>query len=168
MHSAFGEFMDYQGGEYGMAILSRFPIAAENNHRLPPGAEPRSALAVRVRVEDGRELVFVGIHLYRTLEERLCQAAKVVDAVATETVPVILAGDFNSTPESEIMSLIKKQWEVPDKGRDRLTFRSDDPRSEIDFIAYRPASAFEVVESRVIDEAVVSDHRPVLLVLRMR
>jgi endonuclease/exonuclease/phosphatase family metal-dependent hydrolase len=169
MYSSFGDFMNYQGGQYGMAILSRFPIIDSKNHRLPPGAEPRSALAVRVKIGDtGREIVFVGIHLYRTLEERLCQAGKVVDAVATETAPVILAGDFNSTPDSEVMSLLRRSWTLPDKGEDSLTFSSDDPRREIDFIAYRPEGAFEVIESRVIDEPVASDHRPVLLVLRMR
>ena len=75
MHAAFGDFMEYQGGHYGMAILSRYPIVESENHRLPDGAEPRSALAARVKVDDtGREIVFVGIHLYRTAEERLCQA----------------------------------------------------------------------------------------------
>jgi endonuclease/exonuclease/phosphatase family metal-dependent hydrolase len=66
------------------------------------------------------------------------------------------------------MNLIGGGWSLPDKGEDRLTFSSDDPRREIDFIGYRPDEVFEVVESRVIDEPVVSDHRPVLLVLRMR
>jgi endonuclease/exonuclease/phosphatase family metal-dependent hydrolase len=136
---------------------------------LPEGAEPRSALAVRVKVDDtGREMVFVGIHLYRTAEERLCQAKRVVDAMAGESAPVVLAGDFNSTPDSEVMSLIRGGWALPDKGVDRLTFSSDDPRMEIDFIAYRPGEVFEVLEHRVIDEPVASDHRAVLLTLRMR
>jgi endonuclease/exonuclease/phosphatase family metal-dependent hydrolase len=169
MHAVFGDFMEYQGGHYGMAILSRYPIVESENHRLPDGDEPRTALAARVRVDDtGREIVFVGIHLYRTAEERLCQAKRVVDAMAGESVPVILAGDFNSTPESEVMSLIRGGWVIPDKGENHLTFSSDDPRSEIDFIAYRPGEIFEVLEHRVIDEPVVSDHRPVLLTLRMR
>jgi endonuclease/exonuclease/phosphatase family metal-dependent hydrolase len=169
MHAAFGDFMEYQGGHYGMAILSRYPIVESENHRLPDGAEPRSALAARVRIDDtGREIVFVGIHLYRTEEERLCQAKRVVDATAGESAPVILAGDFNSTPDSEVMSLIRGSWTLPDKGADRLTFSSDDPRREIDFIAYRPGEIFEVLEHRVIDEPIASDHRPVLLTLRMR
>jgi len=169
MYAVFGDFMEYQGGHYGMAILSRHPIIESENHRLPAGVEPRSALAVRVRVDDsGREIVFVGIHLYSTLEERLCQAKRVVDALADEAVPVILAGDFNSTPDSEVMSLVGGGWTLPEKGEDRLTFSSDNPRQEIDFFGYRPSGAFEVVEQRVIDEPVASDHRPVLLVVRMR
>ena len=169
MHAVFGDFMEYQGGHYGMAILSRYPIVGTQNHRLPAGEEPRSALAARVKVDDsGREIVFVGIHLYNTLEERLCQAKRVLDAMADETAPVILAGDFNSTPDSAVMSLIRGGWALPEKGEDRLTFSSDDPRREIDFIAYRPSELFEILEHRVIDEPIASDHRPVLLVVRMR
>ena len=36
---------------------------------------------------------------------------------------------------------------------------------EIDFIAYRPAECLRVVASRVIDERLAADHRPVLLEL---
>ena len=39
MSAAFGGFMDYQGGQYGMAILSRYPIVSINPIRLPNGNE---------------------------------------------------------------------------------------------------------------------------------
>ncbi len=42
MESVFGDFMPYQGGEYGMAVLSRLPILGSKNHRLPERAEPRA------------------------------------------------------------------------------------------------------------------------------
>jgi endonuclease/exonuclease/phosphatase family metal-dependent hydrolase len=57
---------------------------------------------------------------------------------------------------------------IPDKGADRLTFSPTDPRREIDFIMYRPEGPFEVVDIQVIDEPLVSVHRPVLLVLSLR
>ncbi len=41
MGSAFGKFMDYQGGEYGMAVLSRLDYEKPTNHVLPAGPEPR-------------------------------------------------------------------------------------------------------------------------------
>ncbi|HUG27420.1 MAG TPA: endonuclease/exonuclease/phosphatase family protein, partial [Gemmatimonadales bacterium] len=37
MEHAFGSFMDYQGGQYGMAILSRHPIVRVDPVRLPEG-----------------------------------------------------------------------------------------------------------------------------------
>ncbi len=47
MHHAFGDFMEYRGGHYGMALLSRYPFEEIANHRLPDGEEPRTALAGR-------------------------------------------------------------------------------------------------------------------------
>jgi len=166
---AFGSFMDYQGGEYGMAVLSALPFADSTNHRLPEGPEPRSSLAIRVQLPDeADDLVFAGIHFYRTAEERMAQAGRLLEVLEPEEGPVILAGDFNSTPDSEVMGFIGETFAIPDKGDDHFTFRSDRPDREIDFIVARPAERFTVVESRVIDEPVASDHRPLLLVVEVR
>jgi endonuclease/exonuclease/phosphatase family metal-dependent hydrolase len=159
--------MPYQGGKYGMAVLSRWPVTALTNHRLPDGEEPRSALAVRVRSPaTGRELEFVGIHLYMTDAERLAQAQRLVQHLETATVPVILAGDFNSLPESDVITLLRQSWHFIDKGEDRFTFSSFAPEREIDFVAYRPAATFSVVSQRLLDEPVASDHRPLFVELR--
>jgi endonuclease/exonuclease/phosphatase family metal-dependent hydrolase len=166
MHSVFGHFMDYQGGRYGMALLSRLPIVESTSHRLPDGEEPRTALAVTLRLPDGDEdVVVIGIHFYRSEEERLAQARRLIEIYKTETSPVILAGDFNSTRSSPVMDLIGQQWSIPDKGNAHFTFPADGPEREIDFIAFRPADRFTVVASRVIPDMVASDHRPVLLVI---
>jgi endonuclease/exonuclease/phosphatase family metal-dependent hydrolase len=168
MGAVFGPFMDYQGGQYGMALLSDLPFVNPTNHELPEGPEPRASLAIRVQLPDGGELVFAGIHFYRTAEERMAQARRLLHVLEPEEAPVILAGDFNSTPDSEVMALIGESFVVPEKGSDRYTFSSDRPEREIDFIVYRPLGRFTVLESRVIDEPVASDHRPVLLVLELR
>lgn len=165
----FGAFMPYQGGDYGMAVLSRWPVIESHNFRLPDGAEPRSAVAVRVRVPDtGRELLFAGIHFYRTEEERLAQATHLLELIQSDTVPVILAGDFNSTPGSAVIDLLTRSFMVADKGEDHLTFPSWEPEREIDFIMVRPGDRFEVLQHSVGHEPVASDHRPLraLLVLR--
>ncbi len=166
MEAVFGEFMPYQGGQYGMAILSRWPVVTSHNHRLPDGAEPRSALALRVRSpKTGRELAFVGIHFYRTASERLAQAAHLAEIFASEKIPVILAGDFNSRPDSEVLDLLAESWQFIEKGRDHFTFPSTDPDREIDFVAYRPAQEFAVLSQRLHDEPVASDHRPLFVEL---
>jgi endonuclease/exonuclease/phosphatase family metal-dependent hydrolase len=157
----FGAFMDYQGGEYGMAVLSRWPIAGAVNHRLPEGAEPRSALAIRVRSPTtGRELEFVGIHFYRTEEERLAQAQALEAALEEVDHPVVLAGDFNSTPGSAVMQHLDQGWTRVSKSGSGFTFPADGPEREIDFVLVRGASV-EVLEERVVVERVASDHRPV-------
>lgn len=55
MNHRFGKFMNLQGGEYGMAVLSRFPIEKTIRHQLPPGAEPRCALEIQVRPDGWQE-----------------------------------------------------------------------------------------------------------------
>lgn len=169
MESVFGAFMDYQGGEYGMAVLSRWPIVEYTNYELPRGAEPRSTLAVRIRLPGGEgEIILAGIHFYRTEGQRFRQAREVVDIFEHEPTPVILAGDFNSRPGDRVMDVVDHHWLFPRKDGRAYTFPSDEPEREIDFIAYRPEDRFEVVEYRVIDERRASDHKPVLLVLRVR
>lgn len=168
MTPIFGPFMDYDGGRYGMALLSRLPVEASTNHVLPPGREPRTALAARVRLDDGRALVLIGIHLYATEEERLAQAETLLDVCAGEEAPVVLAGDFNSTPGSRVMERLGQAFEDPAKQGDPRTFPSPSPEREIDFFLLRPGKRFEVLEQRVVDEPLASDHRPILLVVRMK
>ena len=160
MHARFGKFMDHDGGEYGMAILSRHEIIACENVRLPDGDEPRSSLVVRVRLADGSEVVFAGIHFYRTEEERLAQARTLAAHLAAEEAPVFLAGDFNSEPGSAVMAYLEETWINVEKGEDRMTWSSEAPETEIDFVLYRPRASWEVRDVDVLDEPLASDHRP--------
>jgi endonuclease/exonuclease/phosphatase family metal-dependent hydrolase len=163
MTPVFGAFMPYQGGDYGMAVLSRWPVIESANLRLPDGDEPRTALAVRVRSPRTRqELLIVGIHFYRTDKERLAQATTLDSLLADEQAPILLAGDYNSLPESEVMAFFAEEWTIVSKGADRLTFPSWDPQREIDYFVYRPVDRFELVEQRLLDEPIASDHRPLV------
>ena len=166
LHPRFGAFMPYQGGLYGMGLLSRFPILESRNHPLPEGPEPRTSLDARVQLPGGEELILCNVHFYATEEERLAQARTLVGVFEDTTTPMILGGDFNSQPGSSVMELIEAHWTQTDKGEDRMTMSSIEPKEEIDFLLYRPAERFEVVSIDVLDEPVVSDHRPVFLVLR--
>jgi endonuclease/exonuclease/phosphatase family metal-dependent hydrolase len=163
LEAAFGQFMPYQGGGYGMAVLSRLPILAVDNLRLPDGDEPRTALAIRVRTpRAGLELRFIGIHFYRTETERLAQAATLFELISGDNTPVILAGDFNSEPGTAVIESLAQQFRVMDKADDALTFPSWAPEREIDFFMVRPDSRFEVLEHYLLDEPVVSDHRALI------
>ncbi len=174
MRALFGGFMDYRGGRYGMAMLSRYPVVEWENHRLPDGAEPRSALAARVELlrpgyGQAPQVVVVGVHLYANAEERLAQATRLVELFADEEAPVVLAGDFNSIPDSKVIRLLEDVggWQRPAKEGQAFTFPSEIPDREIDFIMFRPGNRFVVREHRVVPETLASDHRPVLLELEL-
>jgi endonuclease/exonuclease/phosphatase family metal-dependent hydrolase len=72
------------------------------------------------------------------------------------------------------MREFEKRWKIAgamtpiDGGAPRLlTFPSGEPVKWIDYVLVRPADRWEVVEVRVIEERVASDHRPLLAVLRL-
>lgn len=166
MQSVFGEFMPYQGGKYGMAAMSKWPIVESTNHRLPDGTEPRSALGLRVTSpKTGRELHFVSIHFYETEAERLAQAEALAAAYEMVDSPVILAGDYNSEPDSPVIAFLAQQWGFVDKGENRFTFSSFDPVKEIDYFALRPFDSFRVLDQFLVDEPVASDHKPLFIEL---
>lgn len=165
----FGAFMPYQGGHYGMALLSRLPILTHENVPLPPGAEPRSTLAARIRLpSSGREVWVAGIHFYRTEEERLAQARETMAFFQGVEEPVFLVGDFNSQPGGPVLGALEASWHRPEKAGGSFTFPADGPEREIDFILIRPQQEVRVLEYRVLDEAVASDHRPVFMVVEIR
>lgn len=170
LHHAFGAFMPYQGGEYGMAILSRYPIASTRAIPLPDGHEPRVALVVEVTLPDGRALTVVNVHFDWADDDgfRFAQATTLSTELDRLTTPYVLLGDFNDVPESRTLSLFRERAEEAAKPtHDRLTFPSTGPEKEIDYIFYSPASQFTVREVRVIDEPMASDHRPVLAVVNV-
>ena len=98
----------------------------------------------------------------------MAQARATVEALGNETGIVVLAGDFNSLPGSPVMDYLGTEFEIIEKRGLAFTFPADDPAREIDFMLARPDAAFEVLEHRVMDERVASDHRPIFLVLEIR
>jgi endonuclease/exonuclease/phosphatase family metal-dependent hydrolase len=161
-HHAFGSFFDYQEGQYGMAVLSRNPIVQVENLRLPDGSEPRTSLVVDVKLGPKKQLKIADVHFYRTEQERLAQARRLLDFLAVEQHDIVILGDFNSKPKSSIIELFRADWEIPDKGEDHFTFRSDRPEVEIDYALIHKDSTWSVSEIDVIEEPVVSDHRPLV------
>jgi len=170
MHHRFAAFMDFDGGRYGLAALSRFPITASRRHELPAGAEPRALLELELAV-DGLEkpLSFSCVHADWTSEViRTKQMRTVLDAIGGRPGPAILAGDFNAEPGSDSLQLLGKSgWRLLDKLQQAggKTWPADSPTDAIDHIAVRGIG--EVVAHRVVEEPTASDHRPILAELTL-
>ncbi|MCP4723642.1 MAG: hypothetical protein GY863_01325 [bacterium] len=171
MAPLFGKAMPYDDGEYGEGILSQYSFNHTKNHVLPysENHEPRAALAVNITLADGSDIVFVGTHLDHTRnpQDRISQASKINDLFGNFTVPTILAGDLNARPESEPINILKEKWEIAGGNDPEPTFPSSDPQSKIDYVMFRPADRWRVLEVKVIDEKTASDHCPLLVVLEL-
>jgi len=160
----FSRFMYYDSGSYGMALLSRWHITKWENLRLPDGSEPRTSLsAIVTSPKTGRSLRFIGIHFYETEEERLAQAKRLEEYLVEKDLHTILAGDFNSLPDSKVITNLAASWQIATKGKDHFTFPSYKPDTEIDYILLRPLDGFEVLNHWLVDEPIISDHRPIVI-----
>jgi len=169
----FGRAIHHDGGEYGEAVLSRWPIHESAAVPLPasPDHELRCALTLRTGEGDD-ELLFIATHLDNTSEhtDRVSQMEAILDSLAAEPdLPVLLVGDLNCEVGSPPLALLGPEWlDAPlAAGAPRPTFPAADPKIRIDHVLARPAQRWRVLQAEVIPEEVASDHRPLLVVLEL-
>jgi len=169
MRVIFEKNITYQGGDYGNAVLTRLPVLKHTNHYLPqtrPG-EQRGMLEVHV-IKAGRPMVFFATHFdyHADDTERLASADMLrglVEGLANKQV--VVAGDLNTTPGSAVMGKLESFLQDSHRPEDGsgYTYPAGEPDRRIDYVLSHPESGYKVVSCRVMDEAVASDHRPLLV-----
>lgn len=178
---AFGRSLHYQGGEYGIGLLSRWPISDHVVTPLPVqppqqragGAyEPRVALSAVIETPWGR-LGVVNTHLdasgqdgYRRQEFPTVLA--IADTLRQRGLPVLVGGDLNTEPSSELHALVRARgwrdaWSLCGVG-DSLTYPAGIGIKRIDYLYLGPS--IDCRESRVL-RSDASDHSPVLVRVRV-
>ena len=160
MYHTFSKAIDYDGGGYGVALLSREKPIAVQRFALPGREEARTLLYVEFE-----QYAVVSTHLSLTAEDRMASLA-VIDSVATMTSkPIFIAGDWNATPESAFGRALgeKMQYLTDPKA---CTFPADSPDRVIDYIVAPHDQAVEVLRREVINEPIASDHRPIVAVVK--
>jgi endonuclease/exonuclease/phosphatase family metal-dependent hydrolase len=176
MHAFYGPAMPYDGGQYGDAVLSRWPITSSRVVNLPwkkgGQREPRVAVSATTNLPNGGgPIEFISTHWDHTRDpaDRDAQAAAVNEAWRDAGIQTILAGDFNCEPGSAPMEMLGRAWTLV-SGSDpaQPTCCGEKLRSKIDHVLVKPSDRWRVIEHRVIDEPVASDHRPVLVKLELR
>ena len=170
MHAAFGAFMDFQGGRYGLALLSRQPIQSHETWRLPNGNEPRVALAARILAESGEAFTAVSVHFDWVKDDgyRFEQARETIRRIKSLRTPWIVLGDFNDVPGSRTMNAFMQLARDSEKPIGQAaTYPADDPRIEIDYIIAGPVDKWLPATASVLVEPYTSDHRPVKSELRL-
>lgn len=170
MKAYFGRAIDYEGGYYGVAILSKFPLSETTVIPLPeeadPKAEDRVLATARVTLPGGKVIRFGSTHLdVRSAENRDQQVRAINDIASKESVPFIVAGDFNAMPESNTIVELDKVFTRTCLNNCEPTIPVDNPTRTIDFIAFTKGSPFKVISQKVIPERYASDHLPVVVTL---
>ena len=174
MTCVFSNNFHYQGGEYGNAVPTRFPIVrwTDAHYKMIRSGEQRGLLQLTLRVH-GRELVFMNTHIdYRPDDtERLMNVAEIQGLLAKyQGRPIILAGDFNDNPGSRTHVKMKEQfedtWELIGQG-EGFTYPTEAPRKRIDYLWLSKDKSVVPLRAWVPD-ADASDHRPLVAEVRFR
>lgn len=181
MEYAFAFNLPYQGGQYGVAILSRFPIRA-TEHRLYKNlreAERRGFIRAEIKI-DGRVVHFVTTHLdYQHDDGRLFEAQQMLASLTDVKGPLIVVGDFNDIPAGQTYRLmlekfddswvrhLYRQW-IDGTSRDEgFSYPADKPAKRIDYIFTRRSDGIKTKRAWVVN-TLASDHVPVVADLEIK
>lgn len=168
LQAIFGANIDLQGGQYGNALLTRLPLIEHRNHRLPnlDQGEQRGLIEAKVWFF-GMPLKVFGTHFdhRRDDRERVASAVAVNARVSSNAnAPAILAGDINATRETTVLETLTKHWTIA--GPELPTIPSSHPTRQIDFVFFRTSDQWKVIKTKVLEEPIASDHRPIFTVLQ--
>lgn len=152
-HPVFGKAIDFDGGSYGVGILSsESPL---RTRCIPlPGEEPRVLLVVEFE-----DYVMACTHLDLEEDSRLLSVPLIVEEAKRWEKPFLLAGDWNDVLGSTLMDEMTGHFTI--LSGEGPTYPADKPTERIDYIAIYNGKTAQAIESQVIDEPGASDHRPV-------
>lgn len=160
MYPTFARAIAFDGGAYGVALLSREKPIATQRFALAGREEARTLLVVEFE-----RYIVASTHLSLTAEDRMASLA-VIDSVAMAAQkPIFIAGDWNATPDSEFGRALGEKMQYLTDTSD-CTFPADKPDRVIDYIVAPRKLGVEVLHREVVNEPMASDHRPIVAILR--
>lgn len=162
MHSYFAQAIDYDGGKYGIGLLTKQVPLRLQTLSLPGREEARALI-----LAEFEDYIYCCVHLSLTEEDRMKSLEMIKTLAATSKKPFFLAGDMNAEPESEFIKGLQKEFQILSNLK-QLTCPASNPDATIDYIATlnKNATGFTVISAKVLNEPLASDHRPVVVELR--
>ncbi len=165
MYPTYAAAIDYDGGKYGVGILSKEKPISVKKVPLPGREEARMLLIVELE-----EYYFGNTHFSLNAEDRL----RSVEIIRNEVErlnpgkPFFLAGDMNAKPDSEEQKVLTESFR-PLVSSEQYTFPADNPDRCIDYIyGYNGVEGWSLLTGRgVVAEKVASDHRPLFADVRL-
>lgn len=163
MKASFGPAINFQGGKYGLALLTRQKPRKVWRHQLPGREEQRTLL-----IADMGNYAVGCVHLSLTKEDRMKSVDIIRKAFAAIKKPCFLMGDFNETPDGSFIKEMCNYFDIISDTTE-LTFPADRPDRTIDYImAFKGKRQVGVKSFKVIAEPKASDHRPLCIEVTKR
>lgn len=173
---------------FGNALLSRYPIVSAELVDFPTylqweallGGKKRGLLCT-LQLSEAESVRVLAVHLeHRDEATRVGSARMIIDLAEEQATPLIVAGDFNSTPlgfplaqidhegHNALSLLLGSGLFITDlkigPSPDDLTFPSDEPNYVIDWVL--APTEWRIVSRRVVHTD-LSDHRPVIVEMEL-
>lgn len=162
MHASYAPAISFQGGKYGIGILSRKKPLDIHSYPLPGREEARMLM-----VAEFEDYFFACTHLSLTEEDRLASLDIIKKSVGESDKPYFLAGDLNDTPDSKFIKALQQDFQVLTNLK-KPTYPAPEPTETIDYIAAwkHRSNNFANLSAQVHEEPLASDHRPLTVQLR--
>lgn len=160
MRHAFAPAISFDGGLYGIGLLSR--VAPDSVSRIAlPGREESSMLLIA----HFADCIVIDTHLSLTPDDALASAQIIKDEVAKAgNKPIILMGDLNSLPDSPVIKELQSVFTIISPNG-APTFPANSPTERIDYVMISNGSSYAVTRAEVVNEETASDHRPIVVAL---
>lgn len=168
-HSYFGEAIKVQEtSPYGNAVVSKFPFKSAETIAIPDPKTRRGKNSFESRCIikaiadiDGKDICFLICHMGLNSSEQKNAVKTICSLLDKIRIPVILMGDFNTTPKNKVLKPIRERLKDTDDFnpvKNHGTYPSDKPNEKIDYIFYRD---LKCLKTETIEE-VFSDHLPII------
>lgn len=164
MFGLYGKAIDYKGGYYGVAILSKYPYIEVKKELLPNATPPtEQRVLLEGLFEVGADTVrFASTHLDISSEELRLRQAGFIDRYFKATgsrYPTLIGGDFNSDAQSSVISFLEKNWQQV--SGEAFSVPAAAPTRKIDYLFAQPKGAWKVMWTQTA-RSCLSDHLPVV------
>ena len=163
MKDLYGPAINYNGGKYGVGILSKKHPLKVSQHPLPGRDEKRTIL-----IAEFEDYIFSCTHLALTEDDRNLSLAIIDSIAASQNKPFIIAGDMNAEPGSDFVKGLQKNYHIFNNLK-QPTWPASEPKEMIDYIAVWKdrSEGYANVHTWVVDEPLASDHRPIMSKIRV-
>lgn len=169
MLTAYGKTIPYYGGYYGIAILSKYPLAKVERIYLPKtksGNEQRAVLVADVEYREGEFITFASTHIsYADADERQVQVEKLNEILLEKSSPIIVAGDFNAYPDSKVINEGMSAWKTVSNMEP--TVPANAAKNTIDYIFCYPKDKWTGIEAFTYNVQ-LSDHLPISAIVEIK
>ncbi|MBQ7115029.1 MAG: endonuclease/exonuclease/phosphatase family protein [Clostridia bacterium] len=173
-NSYFGEAIKVQGtSPYGNSVVSKFPFKSVETFTIPDPKSKRgkhsfeSRCIVKAVVNfEGKDVCLLICHMGLNSSEQKNAVKTICGLLVEMEIPVILMGDFNTTPDSKVLKPLREKLKDTDDLnpiKNQGTYPSDKPNVKIDYIFYR---GLKCVKTETIKE-IYSDHLPIVAEFEM-